>query len=229
MSGVIAKSNSSTHCERAQVLIKGAAYEVSQLADPDSLPTDWAQVQQLQHQSLDCTGFYPNITARVCRAASLCSCLICMVTAQQRRTSTNSLSCVCIHHLCALINCTQPFCINIEVPDSSCLAQLLQAVSTRTVFAQITQFKKHIKQIVHTLNFLHQDSICMFYSARGQLDAEQIVPRSLLYDHRASLHMHQNRQSARHWLNKHACCAGHAVLDVAWLQGSGSGCRQDPC
>lgn len=45
MSGVIAKSNSSTHCERAQVLIKGGPFEVSQLAEPDSLPQDWTQVQ----------------------------------------------------------------------------------------------------------------------------------------------------------------------------------------
>ena len=51
MSGVIAKSKSSAHGERAQVLIKGASYEVSQLADPESLPKDWAQVQQPQHHS----------------------------------------------------------------------------------------------------------------------------------------------------------------------------------
>lgn len=46
MSGVIAKSNSTTHCERAQVLIKGDPFEVCQLADPDSLPQDWLKVQQ---------------------------------------------------------------------------------------------------------------------------------------------------------------------------------------
>ena len=81
MSGVIAKSKSSTHCERAQVLIKGASYEVSQLADPDSLPKDWAQVQQPRHHSSIqvCTALCPSIFARVCHAASLCSCLVCMV------------------------------------------------------------------------------------------------------------------------------------------------------
>lgn len=45
MSGVIAKADS-TRSERAQVLIKGAPYEVTQLADPDSLPQDWAQARQ---------------------------------------------------------------------------------------------------------------------------------------------------------------------------------------
>lgn len=44
MSGVIAKADS-TRSERAQVLIKGAPYEVTQLADPDSLPPDWAQAR----------------------------------------------------------------------------------------------------------------------------------------------------------------------------------------
>jgi len=44
MSGVIAKADTSKS-ERAQVLIKGAPYEVTQLADPDSLPKDWAQVK----------------------------------------------------------------------------------------------------------------------------------------------------------------------------------------
>ena len=43
MSGVIAKGNSSK-TERAQVLIKGAPYEVSQLVQPDTLPQDWGQV-----------------------------------------------------------------------------------------------------------------------------------------------------------------------------------------
>ncbi|DBA88103.1 hypothetical protein WJX79_009270 [Trebouxia sp. C0005] len=42
MSGVIAKADTSKS-ERAQVLIKGAPYEVTQLADPDSLPKDWSQ------------------------------------------------------------------------------------------------------------------------------------------------------------------------------------------
>ena len=46
MSGVIVKAESSSStCERAQVLIKGAPYEVSQLAEPDTLPKDWAQVR----------------------------------------------------------------------------------------------------------------------------------------------------------------------------------------
>ena len=45
MSGVIVKANSSGAAhERAQVLIKGAPYEVTQLAEPDSLPKDWGQV-----------------------------------------------------------------------------------------------------------------------------------------------------------------------------------------
>ena len=44
MSGVIAKADTSKS-ERAQVLIKGAPYEVSQLADPDTVPKDWAQVK----------------------------------------------------------------------------------------------------------------------------------------------------------------------------------------
>ena len=43
MSGVIAKSNSS-ETERAQVLIKGAPLDVSQLVEADTLPQDWAQV-----------------------------------------------------------------------------------------------------------------------------------------------------------------------------------------
>ena len=48
MSGVIVKAESSSStCERAQVLIKGAPYEVSQLAEPDTLPKDWAQVSHL--------------------------------------------------------------------------------------------------------------------------------------------------------------------------------------
>ncbi|DBA76073.1 TPA: hypothetical protein ACH3X1_009818 [Trebouxia sp. C0004] len=42
MSGVIARADTSKS-ERAQVLIKGAAFEVTQLADPDSLPKDWTQ------------------------------------------------------------------------------------------------------------------------------------------------------------------------------------------
>ena len=44
MSGVVAKAGAS-QSERCQVLIKGAPYEVTQLADPDSLPDDWAQVR----------------------------------------------------------------------------------------------------------------------------------------------------------------------------------------
>ncbi len=50
MSGVIAKADTSKS-ERAQVLIKGAPYEVTQLADPDTLPTDWAQVRRI-HRTL---------------------------------------------------------------------------------------------------------------------------------------------------------------------------------
>ena len=45
MSGVLAKRQSSTHCEREQVLIKGGVHEVSQLTELESLPTDWVQVQ----------------------------------------------------------------------------------------------------------------------------------------------------------------------------------------
>lgn len=48
MSGVIAKADTSKS-ERAQVLIKGAPYEVTQLADPDTLPKDWAQVRCTDH------------------------------------------------------------------------------------------------------------------------------------------------------------------------------------
>ena len=43
MSGVIVRGTSSK-AERAQVLIKGAPYEVSQLAEPETLPQDWGQV-----------------------------------------------------------------------------------------------------------------------------------------------------------------------------------------
>lgn len=54
MSGVIAKADSS-RSERAQVLIKGAPYEVSQLAEPDSLPHDWGQVGDALKLRLKCS------------------------------------------------------------------------------------------------------------------------------------------------------------------------------
>ena len=43
MSGVIVRGTSSK-AERAQVLIKGAPYEVSKLAEPHTVPPDWGQV-----------------------------------------------------------------------------------------------------------------------------------------------------------------------------------------
>lgn len=59
LSGVVAKVQSSgSRCERAQVLMKGAPYEVSQLADPDSLPADWFQVSTALIKSLICHKIY---------------------------------------------------------------------------------------------------------------------------------------------------------------------------
>ena len=43
MSGVIANSNTSK-TQRAEVLLKGAPFEVTQLAEPDTLPPGWGQV-----------------------------------------------------------------------------------------------------------------------------------------------------------------------------------------
>ena len=69
MSGVIAKADTSKS-ERAQVLIKGAPYEVTQLADPDSLPNDWAQVR--------CTHRMLTKTAMSCLNLHVCCCDLCL-------------------------------------------------------------------------------------------------------------------------------------------------------
>ncbi len=69
MSGVIAKADTSKS-ERAQVLIKGAPYEVTQLADPDSLPKDWAQVR--------CTHRMLTKTATSCLNLHVCCCDLCL-------------------------------------------------------------------------------------------------------------------------------------------------------
>lgn len=44
MSGVVAKADTTLN-ERAQVLLKGAPHEVTQLLDPDGLPQDWLPVR----------------------------------------------------------------------------------------------------------------------------------------------------------------------------------------
>ena len=68
MSGVIAKADTSKS-ERAQVLIKGAPYEVTQLADPDSLPKDWAQVRCIHRMVIK--------TATSCLNIHIC-CDLCL-------------------------------------------------------------------------------------------------------------------------------------------------------
>lgn len=73
MSGVIVKSNSTTRRERAQVLVRGAPFEISQLAEPDSLPPDWTQVSS--HHC--CMFTQQHCTAQ---AAGLWGCLACMAS-----------------------------------------------------------------------------------------------------------------------------------------------------